>query len=143
MRVIRQIVLHHTATAATATLDDIRRMHVARGFRDVGYHYLLRRDHLGLVEQLHGRPVEQAGAHAKGHNAYSIGVSMVGNYDNNPLPGTMLDAAASLLAYLCDAHDLPASAVVGHRELAATACPGRYVDMDLVRERVAELLEKP
>ncbi|WP_337632460.1 N-acetylmuramoyl-L-alanine amidase, partial [Prevotella sp.] len=50
------------------------RWHRERGFDSIGYHYIIYLD--GSIH--FGRPVEQAGAHCKGHNANSIGVCYVG-----------------------------------------------------------------
>lgn len=50
------------------------RWHRERGFDSIGYHYIIYLD--GSIR--FGRPVEQAGAHCKGHNANSIGVCYVG-----------------------------------------------------------------
>lgn len=54
--------------------EEIRDWHLERGFRDIGYHYVIRRD--GLLED--GRPLEQVGAHVRGHNHDSVGVCLVG-----------------------------------------------------------------
>jgi len=51
---IHTIVIHYSATYAdqTVTRDDIDRMHRERGFREIGYHWFIRRD--GTLEE--GRP---------------------------------------------------------------------------------------
>ena len=62
MRPINRIIIHCTATpeGRDVTIGEVRKWHVVRGWRDVGYHYLIRLD--GTVET--GRPIEQVGAHA-------------------------------------------------------------------------------
>lgn len=79
-RVITDIVVHCTATRAWQDFgaDDIRRMHKAQGWSDIGYHYVVRLD--GTVEN--GRDVDVIGAHVSGYNAHSIGVVYVGGLDN-------------------------------------------------------------
>lgn len=81
MRDINEIIVHCTATrpdwwqgkSTSEKVDEIRRWHVEdRGWRDIGYHYLIDRD--GTVAK--GRPVEQVGAHCKGHNTGTIGISL-------------------------------------------------------------------
>lgn len=54
--------------------DEIRKWHKARGFKDIGYHYVIHLD--GRVEN--GRNIEAVGTHCEGHNANSIGVVYVG-----------------------------------------------------------------
>ena len=76
MRKINLIVVHCTATpeGRDVTVADIDRMHRARGWKKIGYHYVVYRD--GSVHE--GRPVNEVGAHVYGHNANSIGVVYVG-----------------------------------------------------------------
>lgn len=76
MRTINQIIIHCSATpeGRDYTAADIDRWHRQRGFHGIGYHYVIRLD--GTIE--HGRPVEQIGAHCKGHNATTIGVCYIG-----------------------------------------------------------------
>ena len=84
MRPINLIVIHCSATIAGVDFDTdwIREEHINRGFRNIGYHYVIRLD--GTIEQ--GRPTEEAGAHVKGHNDHSIGVCYIGglNADGKP-----------------------------------------------------------
>lgn len=76
MRPINEIIVHCSATKAGTDFDVgwIRTEHLKRGFYDVGYHYVIRLD--GTIEK--GRAVENAGAHAKGHNDFTIGVCYIG-----------------------------------------------------------------
>ena len=73
LRTIDKIILHCTATpeGRDFTVEQIRQWHLARGFSDIGYHYVVSRD--GSVHR--GRPEEVAGAHCTGQNTCSIGVS--------------------------------------------------------------------
>src|SRR3546814_15181327 len=54
--------------------SDIRLWHRAKGWRDIWYHYVIKRD--GTVEK--GRPDDQPGAHEPRINARSIAVCLVG-----------------------------------------------------------------
>ena len=125
MRKIDCIIVHHTATPSTATIESIRNYHVnVRGWRDIGYHYLIQRD--GVIRL--GRPEEIIGAHCSGHNAVSIGVAVIGNFEEAISNG---EVAAQMRALECLLGDLvfryPGACVVPHRKLAATLCPGRYL----------------
>lgn len=57
-------------------MSDFRRLHRARGYEDVGYHFIVFED--GRVEE--GRSIKYQGAHCKhgGHNRHSIGIAYVG-----------------------------------------------------------------
>lgn len=81
MRAITEIIVHCSDTYGTMDIGakEIRHWHTApppegRGWRDIGYHYVIRRD--GTMEP--GRPLEQQGAHVAGHNENSIGICLVG-----------------------------------------------------------------
>ena len=88
MRHIDTIIIHCTATrpnwwegkTSQQKVDEVRRWHVEdRGWSDIGYHYLIDRNGT-LVE---GRPLERTGAHAKGHNTGSVGISLFGGHGGN------------------------------------------------------------
>src|SRR5690554_2206478 len=77
MRKIRKIIIHAADTPPNMDIgvEEIRDWHVnGNGWRDIGYHYVIRRD--GTVER--GRSEEVAGAHVYGHNSDSIGICLVG-----------------------------------------------------------------
>ena len=84
MRKINDIILHCSATkeGRDFTVADIDRWHKARGWRCIGYHFVVYRD--GTVHP--GRPVEQIGAHTSNHNARSIGICYVGGLDTSGKP---------------------------------------------------------
>lgn len=84
MRRIDTIIIHCSATKRGADYGaaDIEQWHRQRGFRSIGYHYVVRLD--GTVEA--GRPIEQTGAHCKGWNATSIGICYIGGLDENGKP---------------------------------------------------------
>ena len=48
-------------------------------FNGIGYHYIIKRN--GVIER--GRPINVVGAHALGHNKYSIGIAFVAGYNCN------------------------------------------------------------
>ena len=76
MRKITKIIIHCAATpeGKDFTVQQIDQWHRQRGFRCIGYHFVIYRD--GSIHK--GRPIEQAGAHTSGHNAHSIGICLIG-----------------------------------------------------------------
>ena len=122
------LVVHCSATRPSQDFDvnDIRRMHLQRGFFDVGYHFVIKRD--GTVQA--GRPLDRQGAHVQGYNHLSIGVCMIGGVteddvkvpENNFTP----EQFASLRNVL---HMLkqkfPHAEILGHRDMPHVhkACP--------------------
>lgn len=113
---MRYITLHAAATTASMDIGvaEIRQWHLARGWRDVGYHYVIRRD--GTVEQ--GRAEHVQGAHVGGHNRGNLGVCMAGGVkddgetpENNFTPAQW-DALRSLLTDLHERY--PEAIIMGH-----------------------------
>ena len=118
-RVITDIVIHCTATKQgyDYTANDIRKMHRAQGWSDIGYHYIVRLN--GAVEP--GRDVDMIGAHVSGHNAHSIGIAYVGGINSRgKAEDTRTEAQkASLLALLVELRKLyPRAKISGHRDFS-------------------------
>lgn len=132
MRKINNIIVHYTASPDYMDVGrkEIKEWHLARGFSDIGYHYVIRRD--GTIET--GRDPKLPGAHARGRNSDSIGVCWVGNDVISPAQEKSL---FGLLNWLRGVYSLPPEAVLGHNEAvkAPTDCP--KLDMNRVR---AELI---
>ncbi len=85
MRAINEIIIHCAATKPSMNIgaDWIRELHIKQNkWKDIGYHFVILRN--GAVDD--GRPVEQIGAHCKGHNTGTIGICLVGGIDNSGLP---------------------------------------------------------
>lgn len=125
MRKITEIIIHCSATpeGRDFTVEQIRKWHLQRGFRDIGYHFVIYRD--GTIHS--GRPVAQAGAHCLGHNANSIGVCYIGGVgmDGKTPKDTRTEAQRrSLKALIERLHRMyPGATLHGHREYASKACP--------------------
>jgi len=59
------------------SVDTIREWHIARGFSDIGYHYVIN----SWGDRFDGRQQSLIGAHAKGRNHDSIGICLMGNFN--------------------------------------------------------------
>lgn len=104
--------------------NEIRDWHLEKGWRDIGYHYVIRRD--GSLEK--GRDVSEAGAHVKGRNADTIGVCMVGgvnesNQADSNFTLSQYIRVVELINYL--KNEYPSiDKVSGHRDhTSLKACP--------------------
>lgn len=124
-RNIREIIVHCSATpdGKDFTVDDIRKWHKARGFSDVGYHYIVYRD--GSVHD--GRSVHLVGAHCTNHNANSIGVCYIGGVATDgktPKDTRTPQQKEALLTLLKQLKSLyPQAKIYGHRNFSNKACP--------------------
>lgn len=126
MRKINLIVIHCADTYARMDIGvkEIREWHLARGFNDIGYHYVIRRD--GTIEA--GRPLEKPGAHAAGYNSHSIGICYAGGKGDNDKPeDNRTPAQKQALHDLVNSlkQQFPQAKIVGHRDLPGVqkACP--------------------
>ena len=124
MRRISEIIIHCSATpeGKDFTVEDIDRWHKERGFKCIGYHYVIYRD--GTIHE--GRPVGQMGAHCKGHNSSSIGVCYIGGLDSEgKAKDTRTPEQITSLRNLIDScvKLYPGAKVYGHREFANKDCP--------------------
>lgn len=119
-RKIDTIIVHCAATSTTSgvTTEDIARWHINdRHFRDIGYHFMV--DQKGVIHQ--GRPLQEMGAHCKGHNATSIGICYIGGLDDQgepadtrtPLQQLAIKHLIGLLVNEFKIYD-----VYGHRDLS-------------------------
>lgn len=138
---VEYIVVHCAATPpeVEAGVNAIRTEHLRKGWFDVGYHFVVRRD--GTIET--GRPTDRPGAHARGFNHKSLGICLEGGVDGSNAPKSALkslrkwlewytknyskapavdnftddqyDALAGLVTGLKVAH--PDATVLGHRDL--------------------------
>lgn len=146
MRAISLLVIHCTATreGIDYNVDTVRTWHKYRGFKDIGYHFLIHLD--GTIER--GRPWDIPGAHAKGYNSESIGVAYCGGTDRHGDPKDTR-TVAQVHALRCVVSFMramfPLIAVVGHRDLSTDlngdgvispqefmkACPSFDVKTDL------------
>jgi hypothetical protein len=168
---VEKIVVHHTGTPSEepdwpAEVRAIYRNTVKRGYRDMPYHWLVDPD--GYVyegrwskrlapgatpdgEDARGRSVR--GGHAKSHNARTIGIAMLGTFDDHRPTDVALDALIALVAWKCarwgidpvgatpyrlsNGTDQVIPNICPHRRVRSTDCPGRAV-VDLLPElRVA------
>ena len=111
------IVIHCSATPPNMDIgvEEIRKMHLQRGFSDVGYNRVIRRS--GEWEQ--GRDDDEVGAHVQGFNSVSIGVCLVGGVDrrNRAEDNFTLEQMDTLRQMIPELQEKYPNAVVqGHRD---------------------------
>lgn len=124
MRTIDKIIVHCSATKEGKDFcaADIERWHKERGFRCIGYHYVVKLD--GTIEK--GRNESEIGAHCLGQNNHSIGVCYIGGLDANGKPKdtrTEVQKLAMLALINRLKEDYPKAKVYPHYKFANKACP--------------------
>ncbi|HEX7254401.1 MAG TPA: N-acetylmuramoyl-L-alanine amidase [Gaiellaceae bacterium] len=163
-------IVHHTAGAEPSTpaqsaaiVRGVYLYHVrGNGWNDVGYNFLV--DRFGQVFEGRYGGVERnvVGAHSQGFNTGSVGISLIGNYENRSPAPAARSAITRLLAWRLDvAHVDPRSSapvisagnpkyrkgvplflrtVSGHRDTGFTTCPGRlYRELPAIASAAAGL----
>lgn len=126
------LVVHCAATKATMDIGatEIRSWHRQRGWMDIGYHYVIRRN--GAIEK--GRPDDRPGAHARGFNHLSLGICLVGGVakdgktPENNFTSDQFHALRRLLIGLNAT--FPEARILGHRDLPNVykGCPSFDVE---------------
>lgn len=131
-----RIVLHHAA-ASVCDAKTIHEWHLNRGFSGIGYHFLVRKD--GTIER--GRAENLVGAHAAGNNSNSIGICFEGNFETETMGEAQKNAGKELVEYLKKKYSI--STVVRHKDLAATACPGKNFPFEEILQGVKTETKQP
>jgi len=123
-----RIIFHHSLSDA-GDVKEIREWHKKKGFSDIGYHYVITRS--GII--LDGRELGTVGAHALHRNADSIGVCMIGNFNNYKPANIQLTACVTLYRMLNKMYGKKLI-VEFHHEL----CPGVMLNRDEFKKRLLE-----
>ena len=151
---VRFAVVHHTAgkngysrAEAAAIVKGIQLFHVqGNGWNDIGYNFLV--DRFGTIYEGRYGGIDRnvVGAHAMGFNTGSVGIALLGTYEDVAPSAAAQEAIAQIVAWRLDlahvdptafltfisggsdryASGLPVllNGVTGHRDTGFTACPG-------------------
>lgn len=165
-----KIIIHHTARAPVTNsyedviteLQDIYRFHTINRRRgDIGYNYIIWPNG-EIFEGRAGGPSAVA-AHAVNNNWWSIGISLMGNFELTEPSPEQLQSLIKLTARLADAYSINVynkvsyhtaskedpyitdhsnDSLVGHKDAWDTACPGKnlYKKLSTIKSQVIELL---
>lgn len=148
-RIVAIHVHHEGGGSELHEAEDVERMAMSRtdeDFARIPYHVVICRpvtaaDGLdqptagSLWRAEEGRPLSMIPASIKGHNEGAVAVVLAGRWDREPLPEWGWELLVRVCRWLIDGAGLGVEAIRGHRELAATLCPG--IDPAELRRRVA------
>jgi hypothetical protein len=171
---VQTAFVHHTVDAndygpgdSAAIVRAICRYHRnTRGWRDIGYNFLV--DRYGQIFEGREGGIDQAviGAHAQGYNSVSTGVANIGTFTGVAQTPDAVHATAELLAWKLSLHGAPVQGKVtvlsrggptnrypagrrvtferisGHRDADDTTCPGDalYAQLPEIRRLAAEIV---
>jgi hypothetical protein len=140
------IIIHHSATP-TGGAAEFDKMHRAKGWDELGYHFVVgngtdTRD--GQIEVGPRWPKQKWGAHDKTpgnqYNEHGIGICLVGNFDVTHPTAAQLKSVERLVSYLMKTYHIAPDHVLGHGETKATECPGRYMNVAAIRRACAHMV---
>lgn len=136
---IQEIVIHHTATDSVATsIESIAHYHVSPnnhicddGCPGISYHFMI--NHKGEIYQTN--QLETISYQCGGCNTTTIGVCLIGNFDNEIPTQKALTATHETIRYINQR--LGRNLIVsGHRDHKTTSCPGTNINIDTIIQNV-------
>jgi N-acetylmuramoyl-L-alanine amidase len=134
----RWIVIHHsdTATGSAASFDRYHKD--VHHWDELGYHFVIGNgtgSGDGQVEVGPRWSKQKTGAHAgvKEFNEFGIGICLVGDFGATRPTSAQMQSLARLSGWLMSTYRIPPNRIIGHRDAKHTACPGRYMDLAMLR----------
>lgn len=119
-----RIILHHAA--GNGSVESVHNYHKGLGWSGIGYHYYVRKD--GSIYR--GRPEAMVGGHTSGYNYCSIGVCAEGNFETDVMSDAQREAIRALVLDIRTRY--PDTQTIRHKDVAATACPGKNYPFDYI-----------
>jgi hypothetical protein len=166
---VHMAFIHHTAgsnsysaSESAAVVRSVYAFHVKnRGWSDIGYNFLVDRYGQIFEGRYGGMTLPVIGAHVKGFNTGSTGISLMGTFTSSSPTSAMVASLKNLLAWKLDVHHVPPVGTVvmtsggsdlypvgakktfnrisGHKDGQQTSCPGSkaYNLLPSIRSSVA------
>lgn len=141
-RSVNKIIIHCSATRPSQDVDaeEIALWHVARGFKEIGYHFVIKRD--ATIEL--GRNINTIGAHTKNHNNDTIGICLIGGVSENnikiPEDNFTEEQYLALTELLINlklfTNVNKKVGIFGHYKFASKACPSFNVEKYLIKNKL-------
>jgi hypothetical protein len=148
MRKIRKVIVHNSVSSfGDASIID--EWHKARGWRGIGYHYVICNGHKHKYDKYEsalkdgeiqeGRDIEITGAHCKGMNSSSVGICLIGL--NGVFTEKQFISLTQLVKGLLVEFDLKPEDILGHYETPSGKKQGKTCpefDMTVFRSTLSE-----
>ena len=122
---LKYFVIHHSATPANWTPDQIAQIHLNKGWKGIGYHFVITQD--GTIYYVGDLGTWRANVLNRNHEI--IGVLLVGDFRDGRVPTDAQYKAANVLfrEFKADSRFTGIknnTSLKFHNELQATVCPG-------------------
>lgn len=154
---VENIIVHHSAGLNTVTnyRQAVRGVYIlhteVNGWSDIGYNYLVAPD--GSIfagrDPLNGDQDRVIGAHFCGSNSGTMGICLLGNYEEVDPTDTLIGSLEKLLSWKINKEDQLSALginshplnnmlnqIAGHRDGCSTLCPGENVYQKLQQIRI-------
>lgn len=124
-----RIIVHHSAVVGTP--KSYASYHVdTLGWPGIGYHFVIDPDGTTYRTQ----PIEKKSYHTSGINQSSVGICLSGNFEKTEVPKKQMEA---LCLTICKIYrETGVLPIYRHNHYSNTACPGKNLDIEYVRDRV-------
>ncbi len=141
---VKLLVVHHTAQKiAGDNRPPVERMRAlyeyhanSRGWGDIGYHYIV--DEQGGIYEGRSGGKNVVGGHVYCGNVGTVGVALMGNFEEEKPTLQQIQSLQWLLDHLADSygihlnrnvsfHGKNAKTILRHKDLISTECPGFYM----------------
>lgn len=129
-KIIDKIIIHHSAFFQTTDLQTackhIEQSHLNRGYSAIGYHFLIGKN----GDIAYGRPLNYIGAHCKNYNNHSVGICLIGNFEEEKPTSEQYQSLVLLINHLRKYFINSQAKIYQHKNLNATLCPGKNFSID-------------
>ncbi len=145
----KYIVIHHSA-GDFGTIEFLQKVHRERQGGDpidaIPYHYVIGNGNglaMGEIASDWRRDFAIWGAHVSANNpdrnVFGIGICLIGNFQESPVPDAQLASLIRLTRKLMRQYDIPTEHVGFHGKLAgeSTLCPGRHFPFEAFVEAIS------
>jgi N-acetyl-anhydromuramyl-L-alanine amidase AmpD len=110
-----------------------------RGWVDIPYHFLIDREGNIYV----ARPLQYVGDTATEYDPTGHAlITLMGNYNVQEVNQAQLAAIVDLAAWICYKNEIPPQTIKGHRDYAATSCPGTNLYVYLTNGYIVNAVEE-
>jgi N-acetyl-anhydromuramyl-L-alanine amidase AmpD len=129
----KRAIIHHSASPDVPA-STIHGWHLGQKWAGIGYHFVIRAG--GAIER--GRPEGKIGAHSgSAGNVDSIGIVLTGNFQYERPTAAQIESLVWLITQYLEPRYGNLD-VIGHKDVMATACPGKLFPWDELRRKLLE-----
>jgi hypothetical protein len=142
---VQRLTVHHSGRAlwrnrqAPERIRDSQRYHQTQGWPDIAYHVLI--DRHGNIYK--GRPSWAEGDTFTDYDPRGHFLVMCeGNFSEQRIPDAQIHALRDVLAWARDRFEVAPRTIRGHRDYAATACPGTDLYRLIASDRLRGMVQR-